>query len=113
MRVDLERFRELLEVQIAELEAQIATGESAAKPVELDQSSVGRLSRMDAIAGQAISAEAQRRRKTSLTRARAALKRLNLGEFGDCLECGEPVPERRLEHDPSTTLCIECAQKRA
>jgi DnaK suppressor protein len=112
LSVDFERFRRLIEAQVTEVDAQISAGEGAAKPVELDQSSVGRLSRMDAISGQAISAEAQRRRQLKLTRARAALARLESGEYGACLECDEPIPERRLELDPATTLCIECAQKR-
>ncbi len=110
--MDLEHFRALLEAQVADLEAQLEAGEGAAQPVELDQSSVGRLSRMDALQGHAISADAQRRRKLGLTRARTALARLAAGEFGDCLECGEPIGERRLEQDASTTLCIECARSR-
>ncbi len=111
--MDLEHYRKRLDEQVAQLEEEIAMGEEAAKPMELDQSRVGRLSRMDAMQGRAISVEAQRRRKLGLTRARAALARLDADEFGDCLECGEPIPERRLEHDPSTTLCVECAQKRS
>ena len=110
--MDLEHYRRRLEEQVAQLEEEIAIGGEAAKPTQLDQSAVGRLSRMDAIQGQAISAEAQRRRKLSLTRARSALARIGADAFGDCLDCGEPIPERRLEHDPATTLCVECAQKR-
>ncbi|HEV7345215.1 MAG TPA: TraR/DksA C4-type zinc finger protein [Devosia sp.] len=42
-----------------------------------------------------------------------ALRRLDSGEYGECLDCGEPVARRRLEIDPSVTLCIACAQRNA
>lgn len=110
--MDVERFRSLLEQKVLELETQIEQGRDAARPVELDQGRVGRLSRMDAMQEQAMSAESQRRRKLHLTRARTALTRINDGAYGACLECGEPIADRRLENDPAATLCIQCARSR-
>ena len=82
------------------------------KPVELDQSRVGRLSRMDALQGQAMSQEQARRRQFELQRIAAALRHLDDGEYGDCRDCGEPIAVRRLEMDPAATLCIHCAAAR-
>jgi DnaK suppressor protein len=79
------------------------------KPVELDQTRVGRLSRMDALQNQAMARETERRRQQELSRIDAAMERLRNGSYGECLECGEPIAEKRLNLDPSVLLCIECA----
>lgn len=101
----------LLQLQ-RELRALLDTGEDAARVVELDQTSVGRLSRMDALQGQAMSQERARRRQRELQRIAAALRRLENGEYGDCQDCGEPIDVRRLEMDPAASLCIRCASAR-
>jgi len=92
-----------------ELREDSDTGREAAGTVELDQSRVGRLSRMDAMRAQAMSVEAQRRRALLLVRVDAALTRIDAEEYGDCLRCGEPIATARLEVDPTATLCITCA----
>jgi DnaK suppressor protein len=66
---------------------------------------------MDAIQQQAMAAETQRRRRAELSQVRSALGRLKAGQWGDCLECGEPIAQRRLEHNPAVVLCIECARR--
>ena len=85
-----------------------ATAESRA-PVELDQSRVGRLSRMGALQDQAMALEAERRRSLELRRIDAALGRIDEGEFGCCVTCGEEIAPKRLELDPTTPVCIACA----
>lgn len=81
------------------------------KPVELDQTRVGRLSRMDALQGQAMAQETERRRQEELARIDAAMKRVEDGTYGDCVGCGEPIAKKRLALDPSAALCIECAEQ--
>lgn len=81
-------------------------------PVALDQQSVGRLSRMDALQVQAMAQETSRRRAAMLRKIAAALARIDEGEFGYCLKCGEEIAGRRLELDPATPLCIDCANGR-
>ncbi|HCL47970.1 TraR/DksA C4-type zinc finger protein [Alphaproteobacteria bacterium] len=77
-----------------------------AAPVELDQSQQGRLSRMDAIQQQAMAAETQRRRQRDVHLLDAALKRLDEGEYGYCVNCGEAIGTERLALDPATPFCI-------
>ncbi len=89
-----------------------ATAE-ARRPVELDQARVGRLSRMDAIQSQAMSVETDRRRQIEVRRIDAALIRLDDGEYGFCAGCGEAIALKRLEFDPTTPVCIDCARARA
>ena len=86
-------------------------GSEGAKTVELDQSRVGRLSRMDALQAQAMSLDAERRRRLTIQRAEAALTRIENGEFGLCVRCEEEINPQRLELDPTTPLCIDCANK--
>jgi DnaK suppressor protein len=99
----LQRRHELLDQERA--------GEQARQTVELDQARVGRLSRMDALQGQAMAAETQRRRQAALRRISSALQRMEQDEYGYCLECGEEIARGRLELDPATPLCIACASK--
>ena len=66
---------------------------------------------MDALQMQSMSLEAKRRRGIELHRIAAALKRVEEGEYGYCLSCGEPISPQRLEVDIAATLCIDCAEK--
>jgi len=86
--------------------------ETAADIVALDQSAVGRLSRMDALQAQAMSLESKRRRELELTRTKSALLRIEKKEYGYCLRCNEDISEKRLSVDPAATLCIDCANKK-
>ena len=86
------------------------TGKEAAQTVELDQSRVGRLSRMDALQAQAMSIESVRRRNIKLKRIDAALRRIDNDEFGLCIKCEEEINPKRLEVDPTAPLCIDCAK---
>jgi DnaK suppressor protein len=101
----LERLRQ-------ELLADDAHAREAARPVKLDQSAVGRLSRMDAIRSQAMAQESQRRKLQQLRLVDAALARIERGEYGLCTACEEEIDPRRLEADPTAALCIACAAKR-
>jgi len=100
----------LLQLQ-AELEADAQAAEGAAAIVELDQSKVGRLSRMDAMQAQAMAKASVQRRDARLQRIAAALKRIDDGEYGRCQECDEPINPKRLEFDPTVLLCIDCANQ--
>ena len=78
------------------------------QPVELDQQSVGRLSRMDALQQQAMASAVEARRRARIRALEAALRRLEGEDFGWCDVCGEFIGEKRLELDPTTTRCRGC-----
>ncbi len=42
----------------------------------------------------------------------AALARLDDGTYGHCEDCGEPLPEGRLEILPYARRCVQCQQRR-
>lgn len=104
-------FDQLIRARIAELEDRAESSREATATVELDQTRQGRLSRMDALQGQAMAQAAERRRGQQIQRLKAALARLERGDFGECLECGEPIAEARLRADPGVTLCLDCASE--
>jgi len=104
-------FKTLLHQRRAEILALVDGHGDDSKPVELDQTRLGRLSRMDALQSQAMAKETERRRHQELERIELALKRLADDEYGDCLDCGEPIAPKRLMFDPSAALCIDCADK--
>ena len=102
------KYKKLIELQLEVLTADRALGQSAQKTVELDQQSVGRLSRMDALQSQAMAQAHQRRRDVLKGSLQAALKRLREEEFGYCLECGDEIEEARLLANPSVLKCMAC-----
>ena len=106
----IETHRQRLLALRTEIEHDSETTADARKPVELDQTMVGRLSRMDALQEQAMQVETERRRHQELQRIEAALERIDEGEFGYCAVCGDDIELRRLEHDPTVPTCIACAK---
>lgn len=102
--------RDLLLERIRELDERDASRGTDDDVVVLDQSSVGRLSRMDAMQAQAMAGATRRRRDMERQRLRAALARLERGEYGRCLECDALIAPGRLEIDPAATHCIGCAR---
>jgi len=107
--IDLHQMRAaLIDRREAILERETAT-KDARDPVELDQARIGRLSRMDALQGQAMAQDVERRRKIELQKIDAALERIEAGEYGYCVTCGEEIPKARLDFDPAVPSCVDCA----
>lgn len=102
-------FKQRLLKDRDDLQDLIALAKESSAAVDLDQSKVGRLSRMDALQKQAMSQEVDRRRQIEMTRIIAALNRLEEGEFGYCITCGEGIEEERLKLNPSLPQCSKCA----
>lgn len=108
---DLVYFHQLLLQKQQELKNTDQLALNSTKAVDLDQSSVGRLSRMDAMQSQAMALETKRRREIELTRIDAAIERVAEEEYGYCASCDEEINRRRLEIDPANPFCVNCASK--
>ena len=108
---ELERNKQELLRLRSELNEQEESSKDTAKTVELDQSRVGRLTRMDALQVQQIALEASRRRRHHLLSIEGALRRIESGEYGNCFICGDEIDIRRLNIDPTSTRCKECVEK--
>ena len=106
----LEKLRSKLPTMKAELIERERSTADDAKPAEPDQTSVGRLSRMDAMRSQEMAQEMVRRRGQQLVQIAGALRRMESGEYGLCFKCREEIDSRRLSLDPTLTRCIGCAE---
>lgn len=109
MTIDVAAVRADLVARLAALESAGAAGEDDRKPVELDQQSVGRLSRMDSMQVQAMAQATEQRRQLEAKRVRAAIARIDEAEYGLCTACGEAISDGRLTADPLAVRCIACA----
>jgi DnaK suppressor protein len=111
-RIDTGHFKAKLLALREELAAERREGGAESGTVEADQSRLGRLSRLDALQAQAMSVAAQERRRLLMQQVDAALRRIEEGDYGYCLDCGEEIARERLEFDPASPLCIQCASAR-
>lgn len=111
MALDASGFRDGLLARREELAAEERVTAADRSPVTLDQESVGRLSRVDALQVQAMALAQQRRREIERMAIESALRRIEDGEFGYCVRCGEEIGLTRLQHNAAVTLCIDCARQ--
>lgn len=112
MPLELPRFRQRLLDELDQVERSLLDAQDAAATVVLDQSSVGRLSRMDAMQQQAMAEGLTERLHLSRRQLQAALARLEAGSFGLCCQCEDAIEPARLEHNPSVVFCRTCMQQR-
>jgi DnaK suppressor protein len=108
--IDLTEMKTLLLARQKELEEVSAAARESQDPVELDQTRVGRLSRMDAMQMQSMAKETERRRGLELLRIQGALLRLADGDYGYCVKCDELINKKRLLLEPAIPTCITCAR---
>ena len=106
--INLSEFKILIEDKLKELRKEDELGKVSQQIVELDQQSVGRLSRMNALQSQAMAQAQKRRRNAMQVVLQAALKRINEGEFGFCDDSGDEIGQSRLMANPIITKCISC-----
>jgi DnaK suppressor protein len=102
------QLRQLLEARQRELETLLGSSRPASQPVALDQQSVGRVSRMDAIQQQQMALASRQLANAQLRSIEQALQRIREGDYGECAECGEAIAYARLWAQPFARLCIDC-----
>jgi DnaK suppressor protein len=104
----LPALQERLERRLAEIEGLLCDTADAARPVKLDQTSVGRLSRMDALQQQAMRVSLRDGFLREQRRVAAALERMREGRYGICCACQDELSLERLQADPAAPFCVEC-----
>jgi DnaK suppressor protein len=107
---DQQAMRARLEAELKSLLEEDARGLQDQATVVLDQQSVGRLSRMDAMQRQAMAQATARRRDLRKRQIEAALLRAGEDELGYCTDCGEAIAPERLEIDPAVPRCLSCTR---
>lgn len=101
--------RRRLESLREELRATLAGTRDQAETVTLDQSAVGRLSRVDALQQQAMAQAQERRMTLRLAQVEGALARLDNDAYGSCVKCGDEIADKRLQARPEAPFCLDCA----
>ena len=105
---ELEELRQDLEAELASLERSMLVTDEGLKPVALDPTAVGRLSRIDELQNQALTKNLRDREDVKLAGLQQAFLRMDEGTYGRCDACGEGIPLARLQVFPETTTCMEC-----
>ena len=107
----LKRLRLGLQTRLDEVTRQLNGSGDSTRPVELDQQSVGRVSRIDAIQQQHMALAGRDQGMRLAKSIRLALQRIDDGSYGYCLHCGESIALARLEARPQAALCVSCQEK--
>ncbi len=109
---------ELTDEQVAELKQRLvvlrdemqqlldATREGT-RPVALDEP-IGRLTRMDAMQQQSMSAANRRSYDLRLQLVNQALTAVERDEYGICRRCDDLIGYKRLTARPESTFCLKC-----
>lgn len=117
MAIDLAVMRKRLEEKQAELQQHIATlTRSLVPPEDTVQAGDG----VEDLEEEAVDLEeidveqaTLDNEKALLAEVQQALARIDNGTYGICTNCGQPIPEERLEAIPWTSLCVTCESKPA
>ena len=103
----LDEIRDELRRNLARLERSMKVSGNG-RPPELDQSAVGRLSRIEALQNQGLTQTLQERERVQLEQVMKALERLDAGTFGFCTDCRGPIRFERLLVFPEALNCASC-----
>ncbi len=110
--IDRRQLRDRLDAELAKAIEAIQHAQQSAATVELDQSSVGRISRIDALQQQALAQGLLERLLTRQRKLNAALDRFDSGIYGLCCACEANIEPERLNADPTVVFCQGCAVDR-
>ncbi len=103
----IEERRRALVLLEAELRELLQATKEGTQVVELDEP-IGRLTRMDAIQQQHMSAANRRSVDLRLRQVLQALELIERDEYGLCRRCEDPIGIRRLEARPESPYCLDC-----
>jgi len=106
--VDVTTARERLEDMLAELDRSIGVLQGDPVAVREHSAADAGSDLTDADRAQAMLTVATSQRRAVIE----AIKRLEEGVYGRCVDCAKPVPEGRLEARPEAARCVQCQGKR-
>ena len=106
----LEAIRAELLRALGKLERSLKSSGENGRARDLEQDTVGRLARIDALATQGLTQNLEERERNQLRQVVEALRRIEDGTYGACNACGRPIPYERLMIFPETLACTACAR---
>jgi DnaK suppressor protein len=100
---DVARFESQIEISTAELVGLLRDGSEGAgrDPADVGSANFERDAEMS-LANNA---------REMLDQSRLALRHIELGTYGSCDNCGQPIGKGRLQAFPRATLCVTCKQR--
>lgn len=115
MALDLQQIKEQLQAKEKELQESIAgLTEAYPEPVDAIQASEGP-QEFEEIAVDFLETQQEQsimvNQQALLQEVRDALKRIEDGTYGRCIDCGQPIPEKRLQAIPWASRCVQDAEK--
>lgn len=115
MTIDMQAIQRRLEAKKSELEEDIAgLTEAHPKPVDANEASEGPQD-FEEIAVDFLETQQEQsvqvNEQALLTQVNSALERIGLGTYGICVNCGKPIPEKRLEALPWAALDVKCQEQ--
>jgi DnaK suppressor protein len=115
MTIDLNQMRARLEAKRDELRANIAgLTEAHPQPVDPVEASDGPQD-FEEIAVDFNETQGEQsilvNERALLTQVEAALRRIDEGTYGKCVNCGQPIPEKRLEAIPWASYDVKCEEQ--
>ena len=105
-----EQVTELKQILVGlrdELKQLLAATKEGTRPVALDEP-IGRLTRMDAMQQQSMSAANRRSHDLRLQQVNQALNAIERDEYGFCRRCDDPIGYKRLTARPESPYCLDC-----
>ncbi|HEX6481589.1 MAG TPA: TraR/DksA family transcriptional regulator [Ktedonobacteraceae bacterium] len=112
MTINLQKMRERLEAKRDELQTEIAgLTEAHPTPVDPNEASDGPQDFEDTAVDFLETQQEQSilvNEQALLTEVLGALKRIDEGSYGKCVNCGQPIPEKRLEAIPWASRDVKC-----
>lgn len=117
-RSTLDRFRTRLEEERERLLDVIREIEEEREEVRLSETSSDRSPDPNTAEGGSLAFEMEKElslaenAKDLLSKVEEAIERLEEGRYGDCAECGTPIPVARLDVLPYARTCVDCAASR-
>jgi DnaK suppressor protein len=100
------KFRDLLAARQRELEGLIRNREAAAIETSADA-----LDQIQHMVERELALETLGRESAFLRETRSALRRIDEGVFGMCLDCEEEISPKRLAAVPWASRCIACQER--
>ena len=102
LRADLEQVVRESDATIALLAAEVEDDSTDVEDEAAEAADFTESDREEALAEAAVQRKAE---------AEAALARMDAGTYGTCIDCGQPIPEARLEFRPEAARCLACQEK--
>jgi DnaK suppressor protein len=107
-KTDLQRFKKIFTEQKNQILMNVAVIDETlmVRPEDKDE-----VDQANADIEQAIRMQLKSRENHLLRSINEALRRIDEGNYGECVSCGEHIEIKRLQARPTTTLCIACKEE--